>query len=243
MEFRPILVTQADGKRKPPSQSLTSAARGAELLCRRITEVVQLNGYHSVLTSTSFFRALVDFDSRTIAQVRAECCPHCGGRLDSAFYPRKPRGVPQALEKELSRRPSVCCSVEGCRKRTTPPSVCFLGRRVYAAVTFILLSMLRHGITDERERQLRLELHGQIPVDDRTLSRWREWWQHVLPATPFWRVARGRLVKPVLSSEFPSGLVLSFVGDAARQLKSTLEFLSPLSTSSWRTWSGLTMAS
>jgi len=191
-----------------------------------------LNGYHSFLTSTSFFRALLDLDCRMAAQVRLGRCPQCGGRLDSAPYPRKPRGVPRALEKEFSRRLSVCCSVEGCRRRMTPPSVCFLGRRVYVAVTFILMSMLSHGVTDERERQLRLNLHAQIPVDDRTLSRWREWWQHILPATPFWRVAKGRLARPILSSQLPAGLVMGFVGDMARQLRSTLIFVSPLSTSS-----------
>ena len=202
-----------------------------------------MKGYHSALSSASFLRALLDLDSKTSVQVRAGHCPHCGGPLDSAPYPRKPRGVLQELEKEFSKRLSLCCRAEGCRKRTTPPSVCFLGRRVYAAVSFILLSMLRHGVTDKRERQLRRELHAQIPADDRTLSRWREWWQHILPATPFWRAAKGLLGNAMLSVGLPAGLVKSFTGDAPRQLMSTLKFISPLSTSSCRSWSGTTMAS
>lgn len=199
--------------------------------------------YHSALSSASFLRALLDLDSKTSVQVRAGHCPHCGGPLDSAPYPRKPRGVLQELETEFSKRLSLCCRAEGCRKRTTPPSVCFLGRRVYAAVSFILLSMLRHGVTDKRKLQLRRELHAQIPADDRTLSRWREWWQRILPGTPFWRVARGLLAKAVLFADLPAGLVKSFTGDAARQLMSTLKFLCPLSTTSRGSWSGLTMAS
>jgi hypothetical protein len=121
--------------------------------------------------------------------------------------------------------------------------VCFLGRRVYAAVSFILLSMLRHGVTDKREGQLRRELHGEIPADNRTLSRWREWWQHILSATPFWRAAKGRLAKAVHRADLPAGLVKSFTGDAAEQLVFTLKFLSPLSTSACGSWSGMTMAS
>ena len=120
--------------------------------------------------------------------------------------------------------------------------MCFLGRRVYAAVSFILLSMLRHGVTNERELQLRRELHAEFPADARTLSRWREWWQRILPATSFWRGARGRLANAVLSADLPAGLVQSFTGGAAQQLMSALKYLWPLSTSSCRSWSGMTMA-
>jgi len=203
-----------------------------------------LNDYHSVVRSASFLRSLLDLDSKAATHVRADRCCHCGGPLHCAHYPRKPRGlpVPAELEKEFSKRMSLCCGAEGCRKRTTPPSVCFLGRRVYAAVSFILLSMLRHGITDEREAQLRREFHGEFPVDERTLARWREWWQHVLPTSSFWRVSRSQLRSPVSSTDLPTGLVQSFLGDAAQQLASTLKFLSPLSTTSCRSGSGTAMA-
>ena len=200
-----------------------------------------MKDYHSVLRSASFLRSLLDLDSKTAAHVRAGHCCHCGGPLQRADFPRKPRGVPRDFEKEFSKRLSLCCGAEGCRKRTTPPSVCFLGRRVYAAVSFILLSMLRYGVTDDRERQLRRELHAQIPVDDRTLARWCEWWHHMLPATPFWRATKGHLAKAVLSADLPAGLVNSFTGDAAQQLVSALKLLCPLSTSSCRSWSGITM--
>ena len=204
-----------------------------------------MNEYHSVsvLSSASSLRSLLDFDSKTCARVRAGRCRYCGRRLDTASYVRKPRGVPQEFEKDFSRRLSLCCSAEGCRKRTTPPSVCFLGRRAYIAVTFILLSMLRHGITDKREKQLRREFHAEFPADARTLSRWREWWQHILPAKPFWRGAKGLLGKAVLSADLPAGLVMSFLGDGSQQLMSMLKFLWPISTSSLGFWSGLTMVS
>lgn len=201
-----------------------------------------MNEYHSVLRSASFLRSLLDLDLKTTAHVRAGHCCHCGGPLNRADFSRKPRGVPQGLEKEFSKRLSLCCGAEGCRKRTTPPSVRFLGRRVYIGVTLVLLSMLRHGVTDEREAQLRREFHGEFPADQSTLARWREWWQHVLPASPFWRVARSQLRSPVLSTDLPAGLVQSFIGDPAQILASTLRFLSPLSTSSGPSGSGIAMA-
>lgn len=201
-----------------------------------------MNKYHSVLRSASFLRSLLDLDLKTAAHVRAGHCCHCGGPLCRADYPRKPRGVPEELREEFSRRLSLCCGAEGCRKRTTPPSVRFLGRRVYIGVTFVLLSMLRHGATDERVAQLRREFHGAFPADQSTLAWWREWWQHVLPASCFWRVARSQLRSPLLATDLPAGMVQRFVGDAAQQLASTLKFLSPLSTSSGLSGSGTAMA-
>jgi hypothetical protein len=139
----------------------------------------------------------------------------------------------------FSKRWSLCCGAPNCRKRTTPPSVCFLGRRQYIAATFVVLSMLRHGVT----KQAALQLHALIPVESRTLERWRRWWRRELPTTTFWRVMAGRFKKPVLAAALPVSLVTSFVGDAAKRLASCLRFLAPLTTSSCRQGSGLAMAS
>ena len=201
-----------------------------------------MSSYHSVLRCASFLHSLVDLDGRVSGEVRSAGCP-CGGSLHWARFPRKPRGVPREVEQKFSKRLSLCCGKPDCRQRRTPPSVCFLGRRVYMGVAFILLSMLRHGVTDEREEQLRREFHAEFPVDERTLRRWREWWRDLLPVSPFWRVARTRLRNPVSSGDLPGGLVQSFVGTAAQQLASALQFLSPLSTSSCRSGSGSAMAS
>ena len=197
-------------------------------------------GYHSLLRDASFLASLLDLDREVCEQVRAGACA-CGGPLHLATYPRKPRGVIRSFETAFSRRLSLCCGSEGCRKRVTPPSVCFLGRRAYLGVAFVLLSMLRHGITSERERQLRRELHAEFPVDDRTLRRWRAWWCRHLPATPFWRVAKGLLKESSAIVDLPGSLLEKFAGDAGCRLKSALQFLSPLSTSSSRFGSGFSM--
>jgi hypothetical protein len=38
--------------------------------------------------------------------------------------------------------------VDGCRSRTTPPSLRFLGRKVYLATIVVLVSMMQYGVTE-----------------------------------------------------------------------------------------------
>lgn len=112
---------------------------------------------------------LEEIDKDLAALVRVQGCVHCGaGRLHSARIPRKPRGLPQGTVWDS--RFSFCCDREGCRKRATPPSVRFLGRRVYAGFIFVLLAAMAHGLSADRVRRLR-EITG---VDHRTLQRWRD---------------------------------------------------------------------
>ena len=82
-------------------------------------------------------------DEREASRVRCAGCRHCGGALHSATYARKPRGVPEAVVSGGSRpvlRHSFCCAV--CRRRTTPASVRFMGRRVYVGLIVLLLPVL-----------------------------------------------------------------------------------------------------
>ena len=66
----------------------------------------------------------------------------------------------------LSDRPAE----EGCRRRHTPPSVRFLGRRVYVGLVVVLVSAMRHGLTAPRVQRLR----EQLGIDRQTLERWRQ---------------------------------------------------------------------
>jgi len=199
-----------------------------------------MSDYHSLLSSVIFLRALLDLDWQVARSIQGFRCPECGGPLHWAPYPRVPRGlVPAVLTEAFSRRWSLCCGAEGCRKRTTPPSVCFLGRRQFIGATFIVLSLLRRGVTPETARELR----ASIPVESRTLERWRRWWSRQLPTTQFWRAVAGRFAPSVATEEMPASLVKRFMGDAAARLKASLRFLSPLTTSSIRLESSLAMVS
>lgn len=173
--------------------------------------------------------ALLNFDRDLAEEVRAAGCPHCGSALHAGRYRRKPRGAPEDLPPGYDRRESLCCSAEGCRKRVTPPSLRFFGRRVYLGPVFVLVSAMIHGITEKRAAALR-ELVG---VSRRTLERWRRWWLKVFPHSPFWRGARGRLRSPVGCDELPASLLERFgrPGESECAL-GALRFLAPLTAGS-----------
>jgi hypothetical protein len=84
--------------------------------------------YRELLADATFHNLLLACDRDLAEEARAGRC-HCGGALHSATYARKPRGRPRSLSigHEHDRRFSFCCAVDGCRARTTPPSLRFLG--------------------------------------------------------------------------------------------------------------------
>jgi len=181
--------------------------------------------WHGLLRDSRFFETLCRFDEDLAEQARAAGCRRCGGRLHRAHYPRKPRGGPAELEPGQERRLSFCCAREGCRRRTTPPSLRFLGRRVYFGPVFVLVTTLCQGISPRRVARLR----EQVGLDRRTLARWRRWWQQAFARSPFWKAARGRFVPPVELPALPASLLERFVGaDAGERLRAALAFLAPL---------------
>ena len=94
---------------------------------------------HAFLTDTNFYQLLFQIDESIAEEVSARGCD-CGGVLHSARYPRKPRGIRSALDSNYESRLSFCCSQDGCRRRSTPASVRFLGRKVYLGLIFPLLA-------------------------------------------------------------------------------------------------------
>ena len=185
--------------------------------------------YQTLLSDATLYTALAGLDEEIAADVKVKGCPFCGGDLHGARYPRKPRGLPSEVEDEFQFRASFCCSREGCRRRTTPRSVRFLGRKVFAGAAVVLVTILRHGATPARLSRLR-ELTG---VSARTVARWRTWWQSVVPRTRWWVTARGLLRRPVLEHVLPASLLEAFVTDDARTgLVALLRFASPLTIGS-----------
>ena len=90
---------------------------------------------HAFLTDANFYELLFQIDESIAAEVRARGCS-CGGQLHRALYPRKPRGIRCALDESYQSRLSFCCAQDGCRRRHTPASVRFLGRKVYLGRIF-----------------------------------------------------------------------------------------------------------
>lgn len=180
--------------------------------------------WHALLRDTSFFELLYRLDLDLAEQARARGCP-CGGRLHQANYPRKPRGGPPDLPADPQKRLSFCCDRDGCRCRTTPSSLRFLGRRVYFSVGVILLTAMTHGVSPSRATALRTELG----VDRRTLARWRRWWREHFPASRFWREYGARFSPAIASDELPGMLITRFAPQREPEgIVSLLRFLAPL---------------
>jgi len=184
--------------------------------------------YSALLADGRLYQLLQRCDDDLAAEQRAGGCRRCNGVLHSARYPRKPRGCGGRLSPEYGWRSSLCCARRDCRKRATPPSLRFLGRKVYLGAVVVLIAALRCGPTPARMRHLE-ELVG---VNRRTVARWRRWWCEELFDTPFWRAASGTLMPPVQRAELPASLLERFAGSALERLLGLLRFIAPITTAS-----------
>ncbi len=181
--------------------------------------------YHELPRNASFwsFLFLVDQD---LAKTTHQTGCACGGRLDCANFPRKPRGGDN-LPKEYGYRLSFCCAREGCRKRATPPSVRFLGRKVYLGVVVILVAAMRQGPSPRRVA----ELSRRFGADRHTIARWQVFWREHFPQTPFWKLARARFVPAIEIASLPQALLDAFLPDdeVLKGWEELLRFLAPIS--------------
>ena len=181
--------------------------------------------YHDLPRAARFWSVLFAIDQDLAETTRQKACS-CGGRLHCANYLRKPRGTPLQIPQPLRVRLSFCCDRDGCRKRVTPPSVRFLGPKVYLGAIVILISALRQGPTPRRVR----ELAARFGADRRTIARWQVFWRQHFPQTSFWKVARAGLIPLFEINTLPYSLVEAFLGSHRRCRGWTLllRFLSPI---------------
>lgn len=178
-----------------------------------------------LLADARFFSLLLDVDGDLAAQTRTARCA-CGGPLYVANFARKPRGARGALPPGFERRFSFCCGRDGCRRRATPPSVRFLGRKVYLAVTVVLVTVLRQGPTPQRLAALR----EALGVEPATVARWRAWWRERFVPSPFGRSLQARLAPGRGEQAVPASLLDAFAGSLAERLRAVLARLAPITT-------------
>jgi hypothetical protein len=185
---------------------------------------------HEYEADAKLFVALVELDAKCAARIREAGCAECGGPLDRADYDRKPRGDLGEAAGAYTRRISFCCRRKGCRRRATPPSLRFLGRKVYFAVLVVVASIVGRG-TDLVGRSRPRHVEG-VPV--RTVRRWLEWWRIGFARSAFWSEAKGFFAVPVEETELPNSLLERLGEPNTTTLTRLLVFVSPITTTSVR---------
>lgn len=179
--------------------------------------------YQALLADARFHRLLLDIDHDLAATCRAAGCPRCGGVLHSARFRRKPRGGPDGLGEDHEYRFSFCCAAQACRKRATPSSLRFLGRKVYLAAVVTVVSAMQHGA-----RAARRQLSDRLGVSPRTVARWRQWWLHSFAVGRFWTLASAAFMPPADPARLPASLLDRFVGGVEQRLTALLRMLAPI---------------
>jgi len=166
---------------------------------------------HDLRLEAEFFAMLFEADEEIAGQVAAAGCAHCGGPLYQANYERKPRGAEIAAAGEtFTLRHSLCCGREGCRKRATPPSLRFLGRRVYVEAVVLLASVAAQLMATLRDARTATGVPG------RTLRRWGAWWSGAFPQSSTWIALRARFTPPPPEeTTLPASLVVRLGTDLA----------------------------
>ncbi|MEM5332188.1 hypothetical protein VSR34_37715 [Paraburkholderia sp. JHI2823] len=179
---------------------------------------------HTSARNPDFYRLLLRIDQDFAEQTRSQHCHRCNGVLHSARYRRKPRGLTREARAECGEfRYSFCCAE--CRRRTTPFSVRFLGRRVYVAAIMVVVSATRASAgTAAAMRQL-----DALGVPRATIARWQHWWQTDFVSTPFWTLGRAAFVPPIETAHAPASLLERFAATSQPEpLLCLLRWLSPL---------------
>lgn len=180
--------------------------------------------WHGWEPDGKFWIELTAADAKIAEQVRRQGCPWCGGTLHQANYPRKPRPWLGEHDEAYCCRFSFCCAQEGCRRRATPPSMRFFGRRVYvgAMVIWAVVVLLAKAAK------------SWAVVPSRTVARWWRWWQREFVSSECFRALSGRLLPPVEVGRLPAVLLERFEGGGRQRIRQLLLQLLPLTTASSR---------
>jgi hypothetical protein len=183
---------------------------------------------HKFLSDARFHLLLKSIDQELADTLQQQNCPRCGKTLHHADYPRSPFGIPPCFREYYDERLSYCCG--NCRKRHTPPSVRFFGRRWFPMPFLILISALQSGINDWRLSQVKR--YFGVSISESTWKRWRRWWRDTFPGTGFWVQAKGHCFPS--GGPLPRALISLFQGNLEQKMIPLLKFLSPITAGVFR---------
>jgi len=184
-----------------------------------------------------FFRTLTAIDTAITAGVASAGCRFCGGRLHRGDYERKPRGGLLAVAAEAFRRRfSLCCGRDGCRRRATPPSVRFLGRRVYVGAAVVIASVFALAFAAAGA------VRRATGIPSRTTRRWLRWWRGPFVVTPVFIEIAARVIA-LDRARLPSSILEAMSAGPALRIEKLLAWLAPLTTTSVAAGSSFSRAS
>lgn len=176
----------------------------------------------AALITAAFIQESYQEDLAEAARIRAAGCLYCGGVLHSARYPRKPRGIEESLP-ELGSRESFCCAE--CRRRNTPSSVRFLGRKVYLALCVVAAAIMRsRGATVPK-------ICAVFGMSSETLRCWTRWWKLPVQSSHWWNMTLAQILPPLECKHFIGGLfdrLLTQAGTVKIAIQKLLTFVSPI---------------
>ena len=183
--------------------------------------------FNPIELGIEFFEGLVAIDEAIVRQAAEAPCPDCGGPLYRSDHARKPRGgLLAAAGEAFGRRFNLCCGREGCRHRAMPPSVRFLGRRVYLGAVVIMAS----AVALTRMTVAAAVRAAGVPA--RTLRRWLGWWRGPFTTSaPFIELC-ARLIPPPDRRLLPLSLLERLAGDGSAPVGKLLAWLAPITTTS-----------
>lgn len=187
--------------------------------------------FHTKTLNSTIHSLLVKTDNDFIEEAVKAGCLYCGGKLHQADYPRSPHGLSEEDAEHYQFRRSLCCGK--CRKRHTPPSVRFFGRRWYVAPVFILINALTGGWSYRRRVQI-IKRHFGVTMSKRTWRRWIRWWHKFFEATDFWKQAKGKIHIDYIIGPFPRRLLGMYQVLWIDRFVLLLQFLAPLTAGAFR---------
>jgi hypothetical protein len=174
-----------------------------------------------------FFEGLLRIDAAIVDRAAEEPCRDCGGPLYRGDYARKPRGGLLAVAGEaFARRFSLCCGRDGCRHRAMPPSVRFLGRRVYVGPVVVLASAVALVAATVG---VAVRTTG---VPARTTRRWLRWWRGPFTMSGPFVDLSARVVPAPDRRHLPLSLLERLSGDGPAPIGKLLAWLAPITTTS-----------
>ena len=107
-----------------------------------------------------------------------------------------------------------------------PPSLRFLGRRVYVGAVVILASVVALAAASAAAAE------RTTGVAARTTRRWRRWWRGPFTTSAAFVELSARLVPSFSRSALPTSILERLVGEPAVRITRLLAWLAPITTAS-----------